>query len=272
MDKWDESISPTLCRHWLLCCCFSPPLTWYSRMGGKSLLASTLIPMFHHARVYVEPFVGAGHLLLRMPKGTYDMEIINDRDETIYQLFSDVKEVNAHDVSAMDFTADRKRWLMIHGMDVSSLPPKERLESNLYHVYLSYAGMLTSFHDYGKTDHSSRNATLLKKLDLIQDRLERVVVRNDDYREVIREMDGEDVFFYLDPPYYEVDVSGYKFSRVDPTELKGVLDGCMGKWLLSYNDHPFIREVFADYRIEEVSTMYTIAGRRVKKELVIMNY
>jgi DNA adenine methylase len=42
---------------------------------------------------------------------------------------------------------------------------------------------------------------------------------------------------------------------------------------LSYNDCPFIRELYKDFIIEEVTTTYSIAGKPTRgNELLIRNY
>ena len=47
-----------------------------------------------------------------------------------------------------------------------------------------------------------------------------------------------------------------------------------GKFLLSINDHPEIRKIFSEYKIEEVEIFYSLqreAGKRYQ-ELFIRNY
>jgi DNA adenine methylase len=62
------------------------------------------------------------------------------------------------------------------------------------------------------------------------------------------------------------------FSRDDFAALSGVLKGIKGRFILSINDVPEIRELFAWADIEPVETTYTVGGgRKAKKvgELII---
>ncbi|HEX2867231.1 MAG TPA: DNA adenine methylase, partial [Ignavibacteriales bacterium] len=94
--------------------------------------------------------------------------------------------------------------------------------------------------------------------------------------------DTPDTLFYLDPPYiaaekyYEV-----PFTMEDHERLAALLKEIKGKFVLSYYDHPFIREQYSGYRIltKEVSkhsygmTVNSKSKERPKgQEVLIMNY
>jgi len=68
----------------------------------------------------------------------------------------------------------------------------------------------------------------------------------------------------------------YKFDEADHKRLRDLLGSIKGKFLLSINDHPLIREWYAPFDMESVETRYSIAkqtkGRRPVGELLIMNY
>lgn len=62
----------------------------------------------------------------------------------------------------------------------------------------------------------------------------------------------------------------------DFEELNELLAGLSGKFLLSLNDHPRLREIFGGFEIETVVTRYScsrrIEARRAINELLIRNY
>ncbi len=84
------------------------------------------------------------------------------------------------------------------------------------------------------------------------------------------------VFIYLDPPYYEKGGQLYKFNMIDAdhVRLRNLLMGCDATWLLSYDDHPRIRELYADCVIEPIYATYTNAiqsgGKRPKNSEVLI--
>ena len=77
-------------------------------------------------------------------------------------------------------------------------------------------------------------------------RLQTVVIENLDFERLIRIYDRPASFFYCDPPYYKTE-DFYKdvvFGRKDHERLHETLMNCQGKFLLSYNDCPEIRELW----------------------------
>ena len=45
------------------------------------------------------------------------------------------------------------------------------------------------------------------------------------------------------------------------------MEGIKGRFILSYNDCPMIRELYSEYRIEGVSRKTTLAGNGVNNQL-----
>lgn len=91
-------------------------------------------------------------------------------------------------------------------------------------------------------------------------RLCRVQIENRPYDQVIARFDKPRTLFYLDPPYWgcEKDYGEGLFSREDFGRLAQQLDGLKGKFILSLNDRPGVREVFGNFKIEAVKTRYSI--------------
>jgi DNA adenine methylase len=82
------------------------------------------------------------------------------------------------------------------------------------------------------------------------------------WREFIDRYDTPATLFYLDPPYWgsEEDYGAGVFTRADFVGLAWDLSRISGKFVLSVNDVPEMREIFGRFAIESVSTRYTIAG------------
>lgn len=61
----------------------------------------------------------------------------------------------------------------------------------------------------------------------------------------------------------------------DHKRLKLALDGIKGKFVLSYNDCDYIRELYREYTILEVDRMHNLVQKEVKpryRELIIKNF
>jgi len=78
-------------------------------------------------------------------------------------------------------------------------------------------------------------------------------------------------FFYLDPPYFLKGKDLYQFSFTDDQHklLAQKLHETKHDWLLSYDDHPFIRYLYRDCIIQEIPVKYTTNGIVDKVELLI---
>lgn len=78
----------------------------------------------------------------------------------------------------------------------------------------------------------------------------------------IARYDGPEALFYIDPPYWgsEDDYGRGVWDRHDFAALAEQLRGIKGRFLLSINDVPEIRELFDWAEIEGVQTTYTIGG------------
>lgn len=107
-------------------------------------------------------------------------------------------------------------------------------------------------------------------------RLSGVTIEHLPYHQAIQRFDRLETFFYIDPPYYGCE--GYYgegvFSREDFSRLADLLAGIKGKFLLSLNDVPEVREIFQDFQIDPVTVRYTVSGPGTKEapELLIRNY
>ena len=91
------------------------------------------------------------------------------------------------------------------------------------------------------------------------------------WAECIIRYDRPHTLFYIDPPYwgYEDDYGREMFAREDFETLRDLLANLKGTFLLSLNNVPEVRELFAGFTIEEVSTRYSAAKRSKGRKKVI---
>jgi len=80
-------------------------------------------------------------------------------------------------------------------------------------------------------------------------------------------------FVYVDPPYYLQGRKLYRHHYVDEDhgELAVFLQNQGYPWLLSYDDHPRIRELYAGNTVQPIYLDYNVKSSRTARELVISN-
>lgn len=246
-------------------------------LGGKRLLAKRLCAMIdaHSHQTYVEPFVGMGGIFLRRSRRP-TVEVINDLSGDVANLFRVARRHYQPLIDEMTgLHACRAEFDRQMKLDPAALTDIERAVRFLYLQRLAFGGKVD-----GRTFGVSRGsrsrfnvAKLRADLRALSERLEPVVIEQLDYAAILRRYDARETLFYLDPPYDGTEGYGIAFGPDEYRRLAEVLGGIAGDFIMSINDTPLVREAFAHFAIEEVSTTWMVAQAAGKKvtELIIRN-
>lgn len=249
--------------------------------GGKRFLAKRLIERIGeipHIR-YAEPFVGMGGVFLRRPSKAR-VEVINDISRDVANFFRILQRHHAAFMDMLRFQiSSRDHFERLIATNADTLTDLERAARFLYLQRLAYGGRVTSrSFRVGERDPCRFDAVKLAPLLVaLNDRLSGVIIESLDYTQFITRYDNPKTLFYIDPPYWghESDYGKGVFARDDFAVLAAILGSLKGKFILSMNDRPEIRALFAGFRIEEVRTTYTTQRRGVTShkamELIISN-
>ena len=119
----------------------------------------------------------------------------------------------------------------------------------------------------------------IKKLANISEIIQPWRITNQDYRDLM-EAPGEDVFVFLDPPYLIKDMLYGKNKEMHTGfSHEGFVKACKDtphNWMITYNEHPWLREQFDEFHMETFEFRYSLAHRKEnknkKEELLVMNY
>lgn len=280
-----------------------------SWVGGKKALRSLIYQRMpkEYGR-YIEVFGGGGWVLFGKPPGA-GMEVYNDFNADLVNLFRCVrdrpfallKELNFLPLNGRDefnvlkkylekeeFTSEYLREELELADNCLSPPQFEEIKSILIeNATMSDVKRAAAFfklirYSYGSgcTSYSCQPFDIRKTFHLIWSgsrRLKDTVIENKDFEALIRQYDRDNAFFYCDPPYFETEGHyAVEFRREDHARLRDTLAGCQGKWLVSYNDCEYIRELYKDYQIEAVSRINNLAQRYDNgcefPEVLISNY
>lgn len=252
----------------------SPPAAY---IGGKRQLAPMLVELIEEIPhdTYAEPFVGMGGVFFRRRRAP-QAEVINDRSGDVTTLF---RILQRHYVPFMDmlkwqFTT-RRDFDRLVTTDPATLTDLERAARFLYLQRLAFGGKVAG-RSFGVSSGMPGRFDVGKlgpMLEAINERLSGVIIENLGYDAFIVRYDGPDALFYLDPPYWgcEGDYGAGAFDRSDFRRLADLLAGIAGRFVLSINDTPEVREIFAAFDQAPVSLTYTIGAGAPKGvgELVI---
>jgi DNA adenine methylase len=279
-----------------------PILRWH---GGKWKLARWLMGFFPEHRIYVEPFGGAGSVLIRKPR-VY-AEIYNDLDDVVVNLFRVLRD-------------DAKSMRLIEALRVTPFAREEftdaleaaedDIERARHLIVRSYMGFgsnahsgsavadKTGFKSYTRPDdyrstgfraNSNRSGTTPAHdwanypdaLPAIVERLRGVIVEQRPAIDVMRQHDGPATLHYVDPPYlpetrspsnkYDLKHRMYRHELTpdDHRELLTFLKTLEGFVILSGYPAPLYDEALPDWRRETCAAHAD--GARERTEVVWLN-
>ncbi|WP_445115023.1 DNA adenine methylase [Acinetobacter sp. WZC-1] len=249
-------------------------------LGGKSQLARTIIDMMPEHRHYCEVFGGAGWVLFK--KTPSPIETINDINGdliNLYRIFKHHPDALIHEFETLLLSRDEFERL-------KSTPPNictdiQRAARFYYLLRSCFGANVASpsfFAQVERPNGLKRGNDLKTLLSAVHKRLQNVCIENRNFDALIERWDRPSTLFYLDPPYYNCEKYYGKdiFSRDDFIKLRDILKNIKGKFILSLNDVPEVREIFAGFyfHAEKIRWSYNSKTQNENngKELIITNF
>jgi DNA adenine methylase len=248
--------------------------SFISWIGGKKLLRKKILEQFPDQESYdryIEVFGGAGWLLFSRDKHA-PMEVFNDVNGELINLYRIVKyHPEALQKELEWLLMSREQFFNELNRNTRGMTDIQRAARFFCMIKESFGADCKSFGV--RTRNMQKAVDYLKE---VSDRLNRVVIENQDFERLIKTYDRPGALFYLDPPYYEAEK--YYPDRFNPEDHKRLLK-CLGdlkgKFILSYNDCPQIRELYKGFAIIEVERLDNLVNKiesRKYKELIIKNF
>lgn len=199
--------------------------------GGKWILAPWIISHFPPHNIYVEPFGGAGSVLMRKPRSY--AEVYNDLDGEVVSLFRILQN--------KDESKELERRLRLtpfarDEFDLAYEPSSDHIETARRLVIRCYMGFGSDGHNIesGKTgfrSNSNRSGSTPahdwlnypNQISIFCERLAGVVIENRDASQIMLQQDSEETLHFVDPPYVHSTRSvnhGYKHEMTDEDHEK----------------------------------------------------
>ena len=162
--------------------------------------------------------------------------------------------------------------------DPANLTDLERSARFLYLQRLAFGGRVRG-RTFGVVHGAGARFDITKLAPMIEaahERLSGVIIERLPWADFLRRYDRAGTLFYLDPPYYgcERDYGEGMFGRDEFSDMAELLGGLKGRFILSLNDHPDVREIFAGFAMEGAEVRYSVGGMNNSKlagELIISN-
>lgn len=244
--------------------------------GGKRRLARHILPLIeaHPHTCYVEPFAGGAAMLFARAEPAR-AEVLNDINRDLVTLY----RVLAHhlDEFVRQFrwaltSREMFRWAQLQ--DVDTLTDVQRAARFYYLQRLSFGGKVSSRH-FGTSTTTPARVNFLRieeDLSAAHMRLAGVTIECMPWRACMERYDRPHTLFFADPPYYETEGYGVPFELAEYEALAATMAAAAGRVVLTVNDHPAMRRVFAGFDVRKVDIAYTMArgdSRKPARELVI---
>lgn len=273
--------------------------------GGKTKVAKQIVRVIEecldaHDEIteFREPFFGGGAVGLRLIRECQQISRawLNDADPAMACLWRSVVEhprsmrviLGCLEPSVAYFDFYKELLLGIsRPEDLDHHDPAAVASMKIAVHRMSYSGLGTMAG--GPIGGKSRAGTddvgcrynperIAKSIATARDLLGRVELRPEvctclDFEDVVRAPGA--AIFYLDPPYYRRGPELYQFAfgHDDHIRLAGLLRAESRPWLISYDRHPVIEELYGGWAsITEFPITYTIHGTVRTAELLIRNF
>ncbi|CAG2129046.1 DNA adenine methylase [Cupriavidus numazuensis] len=250
----------------------TPIIPW---IGGKRRLADTLLSRFPAHECYVEVFAGGAALFFMRPPAK--VEVINDINGELVNLYRVVQHHLEEFVRQFKWAlTSRQVFDWLKATAPATLTDIQRA-ARFYYLQQNCFGGKVSGQTFGTATTTPPGLNLLRleeTLSAAHLRLAGAFVEHLDWAACLARYDRPHTLFYLDPPYWETEGYGVDFPLAEYERMASLLRSLKGKAIVSLNDHPEIRRVFAGFEMESLAIDYTVGGGKgvASREVIIYSW
>ena len=243
-----------------------PILRW---PGRKSRLLKHLLPLVPAHVCYCEPF--AGSLAMLLAKERAAVEIVNDFNGDLIALYRNLQyHLPALEAELSWLLASRKNF-----HDFIAQPGITELQRAVRFLLVNRTAFGGNMNSFGVAKTKGGGVGFDKQLlgavmGPVRERLNGVVIENISYERCFGNYDSKQSFFFLDPPYLGTAQKAYaSWSEEDLKKFRWHIGRLQGKWMVTLNDVPFNRSLFAGCHILATETQNRLANNRTSAGKVL---
>lgn len=255
--------------------------------GGKSRALTQILPIVPKFKEFREPFVGGGSVFLAL-KQLYPDSIfwINDLYPALFKFWDCSQQhlaplIEQIKIWKQQFTDGR----ILHRFLTDNISQFDNIKTAAaFFVFnrITFSGT-TEAGGYSEQAYQKRfTDSSIERLALLSSLMPNTIITQGDYQ-ILLEQDGKDVFIFLDPPYFSATKSalygknGQLHKNFDHERFAHNAKKCQHKWLITYDDSDYIRNLFSFAHITDWNLMYgmrnqTNTSEQLGKEIFIANF
>lgn len=257
--------------------------------GGKNCIFSFVSNVFYENNLigtsYAEPYAGGAGLALRLLfEGYVDHIYINDLDKSIYAFWvSIISKPDEFCKWIKDVKVSIRNWNKYKEIqrDAESADLFELAKSTFFLNRTNISGVIKGGVIGGqgqrgkyKIDARFNKQDLISRIEKIARMTNRITVSNLDGLAFINKMNKkkEEIFIYLDPPYYHKGADLYMnfYSKEDHKKLSKCVHKMQKKWMVSYDNHDFILNLYAEQK-KVIYQLSQAASNRIGDEILVFS-
>ncbi len=258
--------------------------------GGKNKISSLVKLIIEKSKLtnitYVEPFAGgAGVALSLLFSGSVDHIVINDYDKCIYSVWKAilhdterfVQLIQNADITIEEWHRQKNIYLTKNN--------KYSLELAFATFYLNRtnrsgilkAGPIGGYNQNGNylIDVRFNKKNLINRIREIAKNKNHISLYNKDIRSFFNLClpKYDNVFLYLDPPYYNKGQELYKnfFTDKDHKEIASCVNQLTCYWMITYDATSKITELYENQEFGFFDLSYSVANNIKASELIILS-
>lgn len=255
--------------------------------GGKSRaisLISKLVPDFDEFR---EPFVGGGSLFIYLRQKYPQKKFwINDLYFALYICWEMCqKDLERVIEKVLEWRNAFSEGKQLHKFLIEKFSEFNHIEKASAFFILNRVTFSGTSESGGYSEQAFKKRFTVSSIERLKE-LNKVLpetkISNLDYEKIIN-AEGDNVFIFLDPPYYSTAKSalygknGHLHKVFDHERFAEAMKRCHHKWLITYDDSAFIRQFFSFAHIMSWDLTYGMRNvspeaKQTGRELFISNY
>lgn len=256
--------------------------------GGKSRALKQILPIVPDFKEFREPMVGGGSVFFSLKQLFPESNFwINDINEELYLFWKYCKEdvkrlINGIEELKIKYKDGRKLYSYLRDIKTRKFSEFQRAVRFFILNRITFSGLSESG-GYSEQAFKSRfTESSIERLKKASEVLQNTKITNKDYESILNK-EGEEVFIFLDPPYYSTTKSklygkkGSLHEGFNHEKFAKDMKKCKHKWLITYDDCPEIRKLFSfaniyPWELQYGMNNYKQDSAKKGKELFISNF